>query len=281
MPGSPARRSRRPPWAAGYTLVGLLVLLIVAQVLVAVALPSWTQSVRREKEEELIFRGLQYAEAIRVFQRNFGRFPISLDELIENNPRSIRRLWKDPMTEAGDWGLIFAQGVPGQGGRADGRELEEDGDEDELDVEGRDVGGGSGLRPLTRRDRERQQRAATGSGRGVQEVRGPIVGVFSKSEENAIKRFEGGSTHKSWKFTVSLLPVEPLLTGENVPSLNSRWVGRPFPEGIEPLEGEEPEELAPSGRRPGQTVREPTKPDREERRRLRRERRERRRRPDG
>ncbi len=276
----PAPRSRRPPRADGYTLVGLLVLLIVAQVLVAVALPSWTQSVKREKEEELIFRGLQYAEAIRVFQRNFGRYPISLDELIENNPRSIRRLWEDPMTEAGDWGLVFAQGVPGQAGRADGRDLEDDGEgDDELDEEGRDLGGGTGLTPLTRRGRERERQARARPG---EEVRGPIVGVFSKSEESAVKRFEGGSTYNSWKFTVQLLPVQPVLSGESLPRLNSRWVGRPFPEGIEPLELDEPEDLGPAGRRgPADTVREPTQPDREERRRLRRERRERRRRGDG
>jgi len=45
--------------------------------------------IRREKEEELVFRGLQYAEAIRVFQNRFQRPPIRLQELIEVEPRSM------------------------------------------------------------------------------------------------------------------------------------------------------------------------------------------------
>ena len=44
----------------------LMVLVTALNVLVAAALPAWTAMEQREKEEELIFRGLQYAEAIRV-----------------------------------------------------------------------------------------------------------------------------------------------------------------------------------------------------------------------
>ncbi|HEX2251775.1 MAG TPA: hypothetical protein VHQ65_00740, partial [Thermoanaerobaculia bacterium] len=51
--------------------------------------PAWSKMAQREKEEELIFRGLQYAEAIRVFQRKFGRYPTRLEELIEVEPRKI------------------------------------------------------------------------------------------------------------------------------------------------------------------------------------------------
>ena len=72
-----------------------------------------TTQIRREKEEELIFRGLQYAEAIRIFQIRFQRLPTTLKELRDVTPRSIRQLWKDPMTEDGEFAPIYqGQGTP-------------------------------------------------------------------------------------------------------------------------------------------------------------------------
>ena len=51
---------------AGYNIVILAVAITVLNILVAKALPLWSHVIQREKEEELIFRGLQYAEAIRI-----------------------------------------------------------------------------------------------------------------------------------------------------------------------------------------------------------------------
>ena len=93
----------------------------VLSILVAAALPLWSHGDPRDKEEELIFRGLQYAEAIRVFQHRFGRLPVRLEELIEVEPRCIRQLWKDPMTEDGSWALVFAGSRGGAGAPRDGR----------------------------------------------------------------------------------------------------------------------------------------------------------------
>ena len=80
----------------------------VLNIMVAAVLPLWSTEIRRDKEEELIFRGLQYAEAIRVFQIRFQRLPDQASKsCVEVKPRCIRQLWKDPMTEDGKWGLIF------------------------------------------------------------------------------------------------------------------------------------------------------------------------------
>ena len=94
-----APRRIRP--GGGYTLVALVIIFTVMTILLAAVLPSWTSMIQRDKEEELVFRGLQYAEAIRVFQVRFGRYPIRLEELIEVRPRCIRQLWKDPMNDDG------------------------------------------------------------------------------------------------------------------------------------------------------------------------------------
>ncbi|MBK6403975.1 MAG: type II secretion system protein [Holophagales bacterium] len=57
----------------GYTLVALLVGITVASILIAAVLPLASAQAQREREAELIFRGLQYAEGIRIFRRRFGR----------------------------------------------------------------------------------------------------------------------------------------------------------------------------------------------------------------
>ena len=101
-PRATLRRLRGP--RRGYNLVILMVLITVMNVLIAVALPSWSQVMKREREKEFIFRGLQYAEAIRVFQLRQGRYPTSLRELMQVEPRSIRQLWTDPFRDDGKWG---------------------------------------------------------------------------------------------------------------------------------------------------------------------------------
>ena len=101
----------------GYTLILLLLILTVLAIGLMVAWPVWQTQIRREKEEELIFRGRQVVEAIRLFQaKNPGRFPLSLQELYEK--RFLRRLYKDPMTSSGEWNYILLPGSarPGAGG---------------------------------------------------------------------------------------------------------------------------------------------------------------------
>src|SRR5688572_22661547 len=49
-----------------------------------------------------------------MFQNRHQRLPVRIQELAEVEPRSIRKLWKDPMTEDGNWVLIppGGQGQP-------------------------------------------------------------------------------------------------------------------------------------------------------------------------
>jgi len=90
----------------GYILIVLMIAIFVMSIGFLVAIPVWKTQIQREKEEELIFRGKQYAEAIRIFQmKNPGRFPKSFDELIEE--KCIRKLYKDPMVENGEWNIIL------------------------------------------------------------------------------------------------------------------------------------------------------------------------------
>ena len=73
------------------------------------ALPSILQEGRREREEELIFRGTQYARAIALFRRQFQRFPMDVKELLQTNGmRFLRKEYPDPMDKKGKWRFIHA-----------------------------------------------------------------------------------------------------------------------------------------------------------------------------
>jgi hypothetical protein len=90
----------------GYLVIMLMMAVFAISLGMLLAVPVWQTEVRREKEEELIFRGKQYAEAVRLFVRkNPGRFPSTLQELLDK--KFIRKLYKDPMTENGEWNVIL------------------------------------------------------------------------------------------------------------------------------------------------------------------------------
>ena len=108
---------------AGTTMVLLLGIVAVLSVGLLAAVPVWETQVRREAEEELIFRGKQIVEAVRLYQKkNPGRFPPSLEELYKK--RFLRRLYKDPMTRDGRWDIIVQndarQSGPGAAGASGG-----------------------------------------------------------------------------------------------------------------------------------------------------------------
>ena len=57
------------------------------------------QQIKRDREEELIHRGVQYSRAVRKFYKKFGRYPTRIEDLENtNNYRSLRRRYKDPIT---------------------------------------------------------------------------------------------------------------------------------------------------------------------------------------
>jgi type II secretory pathway pseudopilin PulG len=97
---------RTHPNDSGYMMLILVFAVFVLTIGLMVAVPVWQTQMQREKEEELIFRGKQYVESIRLFQQNNpGAFPKNLDELIEE--KCIRKLYEDPMTESGEWNIIL------------------------------------------------------------------------------------------------------------------------------------------------------------------------------
>ena len=103
------QRTPRTRRQRGYVLL-LVVFLVATMMLFAVAAaPRVLTQGRREKEDDLIWRGEQYDRAIRLYFRKSGRFPTSLANLSEgvNGLHFLRKPYKDPMNPNGDWRLIY------------------------------------------------------------------------------------------------------------------------------------------------------------------------------
>jgi type II secretory pathway pseudopilin PulG len=117
-PGHADRRdcgSGRRRDAQGFTFLGVMFLVILMGLAVTVASEAWYMSLRREKEEELLFAGDQMRRAIASFTASVPgaaqRYPGSLQELIRDPrlpgvKRHLRKIYQDPMTGKTEWGLI-------------------------------------------------------------------------------------------------------------------------------------------------------------------------------
>jgi type II secretory pathway pseudopilin PulG len=79
----------------------LTLLLMVALLIISfsVAASSISFEIKRDREEEMIHRGVQYSRAIRSYYKKFGRYPTRLEDLENtNNLRFLRKRYKDPIT---------------------------------------------------------------------------------------------------------------------------------------------------------------------------------------
>lgn len=102
----------------GYTYLGvLLVVLVLGMTLTGATLVSETAR-RRDKEQELIFAGQQYVDAIRSYYESgeggVSTYPHSIAELLRDPRfpgvrRHLRKPWRDPMTPSGEWDLIVGE----------------------------------------------------------------------------------------------------------------------------------------------------------------------------
>ena len=78
-------------------MAALLIAMSIMAVMMTVVMPVWKHAAQREKEEELVFRGQQYARAIGLFQRKFANaYPPNIDVLVDQ--KFLRKKFKDPIT---------------------------------------------------------------------------------------------------------------------------------------------------------------------------------------
>ena len=89
------------------TVMFFLTLLVLGTIVVA---PNVVTDVQRQKEEEMIWRGKQYARGVRLYYTKLHRFPTQLEDLYKPKTgiRFMRQAYKDPMNTAdGSWRLIY------------------------------------------------------------------------------------------------------------------------------------------------------------------------------
>jgi len=154
-------------------MAALLVAMNIMAIMMTVAMPVWRQLAQREKEEELIFRGQQYARAVGLYERKYANAPPpSIDVLVEQ--RFLRKKYKDPVTNDDFVPITAVQAAaatsqPGTTGRVGGT--------------ARQPGAPAG--------------AATTRSSAAQ---GGITGVTSKSSAQSIRVYNGRSRYNEWTF---------------------------------------------------------------------------------
>lgn len=169
----------------GYILIILMMAVFIISLGFLIATPVWQTELQREKEEELIFRGRQYVEAVRIFnKKNPGRFPSSLKDLLEK--KCIRRLYKDPMTRDGQWNVILAP--MGAGGMAPS-----------VGPMGGSPTGGQAVQEVL----VAPERALA----AIKNAR--VLGVVSASTARSIKIWNDQESHDKWLFFFGLDPKKP------------------------------------------------------------------------
>jgi type II secretory pathway pseudopilin PulG len=80
-------------------LLSLMLLVSLLAIAAATAAPTIAGQIQRDRESELIRRGMQYRRAIRQFTKKTGRFPLRVEDLEDTNGvRYLRKRYKDPVT---------------------------------------------------------------------------------------------------------------------------------------------------------------------------------------
>ncbi|BBB31864.1 hypothetical protein TTHT_0240 [Thermotomaculum hydrothermale] len=170
----------------GYILTATIVMIVILSISMALIAEKWTYVVKREKENELLFRGEQYAQAIRRFYLTHKRYPFELKELIESNPRCIRRLYREPFSKDGKWGLIYLSDL------ASGKVFKKTNTAEEGN--GKQTSNPNPV-PVGQIYNKSSQPIITGQ----------IVGVFSKSKDRPYKDFMKGDVYSDWKFIAPVI----------------------------------------------------------------------------
>lgn len=121
----------------GFTYLALLFLVAGLGIASATVAESWATLSRREKEQQLLFVGNQYREALRRYHDALpdapDPYPAKLDDLLRDprfpqTRRYLRQLYPDPMTGENDWILIRRAGrIVALHSRADGIPFKQDG----------------------------------------------------------------------------------------------------------------------------------------------------------
>ncbi len=198
----------------GYLLLSVMLLITVMLIMLAVEAPRLAQQIKRDKEEELIHRGREYAIAIKKYYHKFGNYPGSIEQLEDTNHiRFLRKRYVDPMTGKDDWKLVHV-------GEAQVKLPQPAGQQSTLQTSNPSLQGGSSPSPtptpqpsgLTGLNPNSSGGGGQGGGGNLGSLQtsnigtgqtiggGAIIGVASVSKDSGIKEFNDKSEYDQWLF---------------------------------------------------------------------------------
>ena len=235
MPGMGVRRRNGRRRDSGYMLLVLMLAVAVLTITMLGVAGNYRRSILRDREVEMIHRGVQYERAVRLYYHKVGSYPTTIEQLENTNKiRYLRKRYKDPMSRDGKWQMAHitdiklpgvtlggAGGLPGAGGTGLGT-----------------AAGGTGLgaaNPLQASSSTPSSAAAgtaqsadgsnpgagtgssggqtaagtapgngpaddAGNGAGPVLGGGPMLGVISKSTAEGIHSFNNKSKYNEWYF---------------------------------------------------------------------------------
>ena len=214
----PVRSARQSQ--SGYILLMLMLGVTLLAIAAAAIAPTLAFQIRRDREEELIHRGVQYSRAVRRYVKKFGRYPTRLEELENtNNLRFLRRRYKDPITgkdfkllHLGEVQVNFGAGIAGANAQGTHPGVPTLGGA-MMDVtrmpSGQSVS--ADVPPTSGEDTVGPKDAAAANAQresGTTEVNlssrvfggGPIVGVVSTSKDQSVREFNKKKHYDQWQF---------------------------------------------------------------------------------
>lgn len=112
---APKHSPRMRAAAAGFTYIGLLLLIAMMGIALTRVSELWQTAQKREKEQELLYIGNQFRRALAMYSANGGGYPQRLEDLLKD-PRTpgvrryLRRIYRDPITGSAEWGLVKSGG---------------------------------------------------------------------------------------------------------------------------------------------------------------------------
>ena len=120
----------------GYTYFGVLFVVVLIGLALSGASMVWQFQVQRQKEQQLLFIGNQYTQAIASYYHaapgGVKRYPKTIAELLRDPryptiKRHLRKPWLDPFTMKSDWVLIRTKqsGIAGISSLANGKPIKQ------------------------------------------------------------------------------------------------------------------------------------------------------------
>jgi type II secretory pathway pseudopilin PulG len=180
------------------SMVALIAAMSIMFIMMGAAVPAWRYVMKDAREEELLFRGGQIADAIQRYQAKNKTPPPSLEVMVQQ--RFLRKVYKDPFAKDGKWRFVrqgeqvLPPGVPAPGAPSSG-----------------------GLSPATTLAQRPQGRD------GQPQLGGAaFIGVASFSKDKSLRIMNGRTRYNEWLF----------IAGQ--PRLMGRQLGVPPVPGVSP-----------------------------------------------